>query len=935
MSTSETTYPNDGLVYPNDKRPARLNTSGFILLHLVIVTGFVAIGPWVLKSNWNSSSDFHSCIEIIGSFIAIAAGITCLVYFFGLKNRFYLIVGLGFFISGSEDLVHGILSFTRLFSDTGVDFSRFVPGTYVTGRLILASMTIAAPLLEQVIPKSKSIRREAAVFSNFAILIGGSATILAFSIPLPKFIYAENIITRPVDFFSAILFLIAFLLVWKRYCVTKDIFTATLLTSLLFNLCGQIYMSFSKQLFDAAFDLAHLANVFSYLMPLLGIAFQGLEEMRKTQAELSRRLQQEERLQITQFFVDRATEMILWLDSESRVYYANESASTLLGYSNKEMIGKSILAFCPEWSEMGSLRKPDHLETEDSLNFVLGFCHKNGNVIPVEVSISQLMYPHGHNYYCISGRDMHERTRAIATLREARATAEIATKTKSEFLATMSHEIRTPLTAILGYADALRQFGEIKKAPSNRIKMLSSIKRNGNFLLDLINDLLDLSQIEAGRLDLNKSHCSPLTLVQEVVANLLERAHSAELTLSVVCSTPIPHQIFMDSKRFRQILTNLVGNAIKFTREGRVTVRLAIQCPNSNSAFLVVAVEDSGIGIPTNKQVDIFKPFTRCRDEQLSHVGGTGLGLSICQKLVSAGGGEIMLKSESGKGSVFTFTVPFAPSSPMWQPDTSNLAIKLTDEEKLPIPKVNLAKVRILVVEDTPDTQELLALFLQDAGAYVRLASNGLEGVTEAVEAKRSGSPYDLILMDMRLPGLDGYAATGRLRNEGLRCPIIALTAYAMKDDKQTCLDAGCNAYLTKPLDLCVLFETIEQLLPEITCQIPQDPEGLLQPFISEKVADSQFKPLLEKYLSRLPGMLDQLQMARHGEELDELCTVVHRLRGTAANYGFPQITAIADNCETALRSHPTSQHHLNKSLDLLESLVSMAIETQNNEDQS
>jgi DNA-binding response OmpR family regulator len=202
-----------------------------------------------------------------------------------------------------------------------------------------------------------------------------------------------------------------------------------------------------------------------------------------------------------------------------------------------------------------------------------------------------------------------------------------------------------------------------------------------------------------------------------------------------------------------------------------------------------------------------------------------------------------------------------------------------------------------------------------------------------ALEAMHAGSVHDLILMDMRMPGLDGYSATRKLRDEGVRCPIIALTAYAMKDDEQKCLDAGCDAYLTKPIEPCEFFETIRKYLPGIGKEVPREPEQEPRAIASEKAGDARFQPLLEKYLARLPGMLDQLQVARAEGEFDTLCTVVHRLRGTAANYGFPQITAAADKCETVLRTQSTSEHHLNESLDRLTRLVGMAIEMRNNEE--
>jgi len=288
MNNQENTFEGSGNL---EKKSIR----GFILFYIAIVLFFLAICPRVAVSKWVSSGDFHSCTEITGSFVGILAGIACLVYFFGLSNRFFLIIGLGFFIAGSEDLIHGIFSFERLVGDTGVDFTRFVPGTYVGGRLMMAIMIIAAPILEHVMGKTKNVRREALIFSLIAIILGGGLTAVLFNIHLPQFIYPQRLISRPVDFISAILFFIGFILILRRYLKVRDIFSGWLLACILFNIGGQVYMSFSKQLYEAHFDLAHYAKIFGYLMVVLGVAMQGLEEMKKAKLEMAMRKQGEER----------------------------------------------------------------------------------------------------------------------------------------------------------------------------------------------------------------------------------------------------------------------------------------------------------------------------------------------------------------------------------------------------------------------------------------------------------------------------------------------------------------------------------------------------------------------------------------------------------------------------------------------------------------
>jgi CheY-like chemotaxis protein len=265
---------------------------------------------------------------------------------------------------------------------------------------------------------------------------------------------------------------------------------------------------------------------------------------------------------------------------------------------------------------------------------------------------------------------------------------------------------------------------------------------------------------------------------------------------------------------------------------------------------------------------------------------------------------------------------------PLYQPLASELTVSQTPAATLEIPRIDLRSKRILVAEDTPDTQELLSLYLRESGACVTVAANGSEAIEATRNAERAGAPFDIILMDMRMPGLDGYAATAVLRREGVDCPIIALTAYAMKGDEQSCRAAGCDAYVTKPINMRDLFVTMDGLLPRENTPVPESSEMLTMALVSQKITEVPFLPLLEKYLNRLPEMLEEVQQARREGEHDRLCSIVHRLRGTATNYGFPQITAVADRCETALRAHSEPAADLDRSLDELIKLVDMAIET-------
>lgn len=283
------------LVMENNDQGIKI--TGFITFYVLILLTFIAIGPRIFQSSGVSSGDFHASLEIASSFIAIIASIACLIYYFGLKSKYFLIIGLGFLIAGVEDFINGLFSLSFLFELSGVDLSRFLPGAYTTSKSILALLIIAAALIEFRTKATENIKGEALILFVISIILGCEIAVLAFILPLPRLIYPESLISRPMDFVSAILFLIAFFLIMKRYLHKRDIFSGMLLACILLNFGGQVYMSFSKQLFDIFFDVAHWAKILSYCMPVLGIVIESFHEMRRANREVIERKRAEEELQ--------------------------------------------------------------------------------------------------------------------------------------------------------------------------------------------------------------------------------------------------------------------------------------------------------------------------------------------------------------------------------------------------------------------------------------------------------------------------------------------------------------------------------------------------------------------------------------------------------------------------------------------------------------
>lgn len=378
-------------------------------------------------------------------------------------------------------------------------------------------------------------------------------------------------------------------------------------------------------------------------------------------------------------------------------------------------------------------------------------------------------------------------------LSAARVEAEAASRAKSEFLANMSHEIRTPMTAILGCGDLLL---EESLSEQDRREYVSTIHRNGEHLLTVINDILDLSKIEAGKMDIHTAPCSPATIVADVATTMRVRAEERGLALRVEATTPFPRRVVTDETRLRQILINLLSNAIKFTERGEVCVRVGME-HESGEPRLRVSVSDTGVGMNARQMDRLFRPFTQADSSMTRRYGGTGLGLTISRRLARLLGGDIAVVSEEGRGSTFTVrvragVVAGAQLTERIVADDARDQVRGEADARL--------SGRVLLAEDGRDNQRLISHLLRVAGAEVVVARNGLEAVDAWSRAEDEGSPFGLILMDMQMPELDGYGATARLRSRGCRAPIIALTAHAMAGDRERCLAAGCDDYATKPV---------------------------------------------------------------------------------------------------------------------------------------
>jgi PAS domain S-box-containing protein len=522
-------------------------------------------------------------------------------------------------------------------------------------------------------------------------------------------------------------------------------------------------------------------------------------------------------------------------------------------------------------------------------------------------------------------RSVRERT---IQLEEVSIRAESANRARASFLANMSHEIRTPLNGIIGFADLLRRGAASDEA--ERVEWLEIIRSSGEHLLALINDILDLSKIDAGKLSVETVDCSPGTIIEEVCLMLRSKADEKGLQLSAVFDGPLPQTIRSDPTRLRQVLVNLAGNAIKFTAKGQVQIAARLDRPQGAEPQLVMRVIDTGIGIAPEKLESIFDPFTQADSSITRQFGGTGLGLAISRRLADALGGTISLHSEVGRGTTFTFAIPVGQPEQTLRLETRDQRIVKSGPDSTTGPLV--LNHRVLVVDDGETNRKLIRVILEHLGATILQAENGQQAVDMAL-----AEPFDLILMDMQMPVMDGYTAVQQIRARGLQVPIIALTANAMKGDEEKCRKAGCSGYVSKPITQKQLLAAVAEALglagkqssgsrvpsavaqrpapqpPAGTSPAPQSlaatPRGAAAPVSQPSVLvstlpadDEDFREIVVEFVQRLGEKLVAMRAAWAAEDLPELVALAHWLKGAGGSAGFPALTQPAQQLEQFAR---------------------------------
>jgi CheY-like chemotaxis protein len=449
----------------------------------------------------------------------------------------------------------------------------------------------------------------------------------------------------------------------------------------------------------------------------------------------------------------------------------------------------------------------------------------------------------------------------------------------------MSHEIRTPLTAIIGFSESLL---DTSQSMQERVESINTVIRSGKHLMQIINDILDISKVEADKLDIEHIEVSLFEILNDVHSLITLMAENKDLFFNIEYDFPIPEIIITDPVRLKQIIINLCNNAVKFTEKGGVHVKVSY---NNDDGLLIINVIDTGIGLNQEHMDKIFDPFAQADTSTTRKYGGTGLGLHLSKQLATKLGGDLLVESTPGVGSCFCLTIKagnigkdkFVSSMP---------DVKEVSKQSIVDGLHTKVSGKVLLVEDNVDNQRLVSMYLKKIGADVVLANNGKEAIEQAEKDN-----FDLILMDMQMPVMNGIDATVRLRKMNYKKPIVALTANAMKDDVAACYKAGCDDFIQKPISQQeFIISMIQFLKPE------EIVEEEMHPLISSLLVDEpEMVDLVQRFVAKLPKYIVNITISSKNKKWDELREYIHNLKGTSGNYGFDELYKLMQNIEFEL----------------------------------
>ncbi|MCW8933884.1 MAG: response regulator [Gammaproteobacteria bacterium] len=770
----------------------------------LIVAIALSVGSFLLSgSGWQTTTQLHTLMEALATLLALFVGVLSLLRFYSKGGTDFLILGAGFIGVSLLDGYHAVVSSTWFESHLPSDLPSLAPWSWLASRMFLAGVLLSLYFILKWQSTSKLPDKISPKLVYSIVLVLTLVSFLFFAlVPLPSG-YIENVyFYRPEDLIPAVFFLAALTGFIKLGDWRSNDLSHWLILAIIVNLVAQLVMPISSGLFDAQFDIAHLFKNLAYLCVLTGLCISVFKAFKEADLQSNIRKKAQASLESSEIrnrtIMNSLVDGLISINDKGIIENINNSACQLFGYSKLEILGKNIKTLMPEPyhsehdSYLSNYKKTGEKKIIGRVKHVTGR-RKDASTFPMDLSVSEMIIAGKRKYSAII-RDDTERQHNETELINAKNQAQSAAEAKSNFLATMSHEIRTPMNGVLGMTELLQ---DTPLSPQ-QADIIKTISDSGNSLLGIINDILEYSKVEAGKIELELITFNLERTIYDVTRLLLIKAEEKGIELIFYYHTDCPNYVIGDAGRIRQIMLNLVGNAIKFTNIGQVIIEVKCLEKKDNKLNICIEVIDSGIGLDNNSREKLFDSFTQADNSTSRTYGGTGLGLTICKRLIELMNGKIDVRSEPGKGSTFWFEIELE---------------KTGSPKKLE--KLELKNERVLIVDDSPLNLKILREQLRKLHMLVDETSDPLQVITLMQASQQAGMPYKLVIIDNMMPILCG-ADLGReiKKHENItNIPLVLLTSATVMGDAAIFKDIGFSAYLTKPILSDLLYKTLTRVL--------------------------------------------------------------------------------------------------------------------------